>query len=81
MVVYGSLKNSISGLTFPPPGDIPDPGTDPMSPVAPALQAGSLPLSHWERPVFLSFLFAGFIPILKIELLKLHSSGDLSKAE
>ena len=26
-----------SGLPFPPPGDLPDPGTEPMSPVAPAL--------------------------------------------
>ena len=28
-------------------GDLPDPGTEPVSPVAPALQADSLPLSHW----------------------------------
>ena len=26
-------------LSFPPPGDLPDPGTEPMSPVSPALQA------------------------------------------
>ena len=30
-----------SGLPFPPPGDLPDPGIDPVSPVAPAL-AGRL---------------------------------------
>ena len=35
------------GLSCPPPGDLPDPGIKPMSPVAPALQADSLPLSHW----------------------------------
>ena len=35
-----------SGLPLPPPGDLPDPGIKPMSP---ALQADSLPLSHWER--------------------------------
>ena len=29
-----------SGLSFPSPGDLPDPGIEPMSPV---LQAGSLP--------------------------------------
>ena len=29
-----------SGLPFPPPGDLPDPGTEPVSP---ALQADSLP--------------------------------------
>ena len=33
-----------SGLPFPPPGDLPDPGTEPTSPVSSALQAGSLPL-------------------------------------
>ena len=31
-----------SGLLFPSPGDIPDPGIEPESPVAPALQADSL---------------------------------------
>ena len=33
-----------SGLPFPPPGELPDPGIEPMSPVSPALQADSLPL-------------------------------------
>ena len=33
-------------LACPLPRDLPDPGTEPWSPVAPALQAGSLPLSH-----------------------------------
>ena len=32
-----------SGLPFPSPGDLPDPGIEPTSP---ALQADSLPLSH-----------------------------------
>ena len=32
-----------SGLPFPPPGDLPDPGIKPMSS---ALQADSLPLGH-----------------------------------
>ena len=36
-----------SGLPFPSPGDLPDPGIEFESPVSPALQAGSLPLSHW----------------------------------
>ena len=31
-----------SGLLFPPPGDL----LNPMSPVAPTLQADSLPLTH-----------------------------------
>ena len=33
-----------SRLPFPAPGDLPDPG---MEPVSPALQADSLPLSYW----------------------------------
>ena len=32
-----------SGLPFPSPGDLPDPGIEPRSP---ALQVDSLPLSH-----------------------------------
>ena len=35
-----------SGLPFPPPGDLPDPGIEPEFPVPPALQIDSLPLSH-----------------------------------
>ena len=34
-------------LPFPPSGDVPDPGIEPTYPVSPALQAYSLPLSHW----------------------------------
>ena len=29
-----------SGLPFPPPGDLPEPGIEPVSPVAPALVGG-----------------------------------------
>ena len=39
-----------SGLPFPPPVDLPDPGIEPMSPVSPALQAGALQLSHLGSP-------------------------------
>ena len=30
-----------SGLPFPPPGDLPDPGIEPSSPMSPALQIDS----------------------------------------
>ena len=49
-----SRKEYWSGLPCPPPGDLPDPGIKPVSPespVAPALEADSLPLSHWESPL------------------------------
>ena len=36
-----------SGLPFPPPGDLPDSGTELASP---ASQADSFVLSHWGRP-------------------------------
>ena len=39
-----------SGLPFPPPGDLPNPETEPASPVSPALQADSLLLSHRGSP-------------------------------
>ena len=37
-----------SGLPFPPPGHLPDPGIKQRSP---AIQEGSLPLSHWGSPM------------------------------
>ena len=39
-----------SGLSFPPPSDLPDPGIKPMPPASPALQADSLSLSHQGSP-------------------------------
>ena len=39
-----------SGLPCPPPGDLPDPGIEPVSPVAPTLQVNSLLLSHQGSP-------------------------------
>ena len=39
-----------SGLPFPSPGDLPNPGTEPASMVSPALQVDSLPLSHQGSP-------------------------------
>ena len=51
--VHGIFQARImEGLPFPPPGNLPDPGIKPMSPVSPALQAGSLPLNHWGRPKY-----------------------------
>ena len=35
---------------MPSPGDLPDPGIEPETPAAPALQADSLPLSHQGSP-------------------------------
>ena len=39
-----------SGLPFPAPGDLPDPGIESMSTVFPALQADPLQKATWEAP-------------------------------
>ena len=39
-----------SGLPFPLPGDLPDPGIEPASPVSSALQADSLPVEPSGKP-------------------------------
>jgi len=44
-------------LPFSPPGDLPDPGIEPVSPESPALQTDSLLLSH-----------QGSLPILKAKI-------------
>ena len=41
-----SRQENWSGLPFPPPGDLPDPGIEPVPPVSPVLQADSLPLCY-----------------------------------
>ena len=48
-----------SGLSFPSPGDLPNPGIQLQSLVSPTLQTDSLPLNHWRSPGFgsISFLF------------------------
>ena len=49
--VHGfSRQKHWSGLPCPPPRDLPNPGTEPVSPVAPALQAESSPLSDQVSP-------------------------------
>ena len=43
-----------SGLPFPSPGDLPNPGIEPRSP---ALQADSLPTELWGKSTFLTYLY------------------------
>ena len=50
-----------SGLPFPPPGDLPDPETEPVSP---ALQADSLPLSHQGGDAIYEFLILSFTSLV-----------------
>ena len=45
-----------SQLLCPPSRDLPDPGTEPVSPAPPALQAGSLPTVPPGKPLTISVL-------------------------
>ena len=38
------------GLPFPSPGDLPDPGIEPMSLASTHWQVGSLPADSWGMP-------------------------------
>ena len=44
-----SRQEHWSGLPFPPPGDLPDPGIKPACLVSPALQEDSLPAEPWGK--------------------------------
>ena len=48
-------KEYWSGLLCLPPGDLPNPGAEPTSPVSPALQADSLPTEPPGKPYFWYF--------------------------
>ena len=66
------------GLPFPTPGDLPNSGIKPRSPVSPALQADSLPLSHRCIPSIVIRLFVFFFKGWLYCLIALnHSSGFL----
>jgi len=59
-----SRHESGSGLTCPPPGDLPSLVIKPVTPASPALQADSLPMRHrgspWyqEDPILGEFIIA-----------------------
>ena len=52
--VHGILQaRKLEWVALPFSGDLPNPGVEPVSPVAPALQADSLPLSHQGMPSYM----------------------------
>ena len=65
-----SKQESWNGLPCPPPGDLPDPGIKPTSPVAPALQVDSLPLCHWGSPDLTYMYFQ--IRVLHLQIKVFH---------
>ena len=50
------MKECLGVLPFPPPGDLPNPGIKPVSPVSPALQADSLPTAVPEGKLSMMFV-------------------------
>ena len=67
-----------SGLPCPPPGDLPDPGIESASPLAPAWQADSLLLSHLGSPfIALSLLFISAIELSTFDLFLFNVSTSL----
>ena len=51
-----SRKECWSGLPSPPPGDLLDPGIEPMSPAPSSLQSDSSSLSHEGNPTDVSYM-------------------------
>ena len=64
-----------SGLSIPPPRDLPNPGVKPASPVSPALQVDSLLLSH-QRTVVLEKTLES--PLDCKEIQPVHPKGNQS---
>ena len=58
------------GLPFPPPGDLPDPGIEPMSLSSPALAGRSLPLHHLCQQTILKFIWRDKRPRITNTILK-----------
>ena len=42
-----SVHRILGGLPFPPPGNLPNPGVEPMSPASPALQVIFFTIEQW----------------------------------
>ena len=53
-----SRQECWSGLPFPSPGDLPDPGIEPGSP---ALQADALPSEPPGKPIFMEAYYIGLV--------------------
>ena len=72
-----SRQEYCSGLPCPSPGDLPDPGIEPVSPIAPASQADSLLLSYQGSPqAYLGLpLLQYFLPCFLDNSLSPHTKG------
>ena len=57
-----------SGLPCPPPGDLPDPETEPMSPKSPALAGGFFTTSATREAQQRHYLFSKSLVIIGIDM-------------
>ena len=65
-----------SALPFPTPGDLPDPGIEPASPLSLALQVDSLPLHHLGNLVPMSHIVPFLLwMVLGVSELASHMKG------
>ena len=55
-----------SGLPCPPPGDLPDPGTEPNSLMSPALAGGFFTTSATRKPV--DYAYLGYLCFRPLEI-------------
>ena len=54
-------------MPFPPPGDLPDPGTEPMSLMSPALAGGFFTTSAtWEATIYESEVYVTMEKLLNL---------------
>ena len=71
--VHGIIPARIlEWAAFPPPGDLPNPGIEPVSP---ALQVDSLPLSHWGNQFLMLVSLIQIYHCLYIQNLRLVTGG------
>ena len=75
LLVEFSRQNYWSGLPFPTPGNLPNPGIEPASPVSPELQVDSLPLSHWRSPMTVIIMLIRIIKEGRRKLLELMAQA------
>ena len=68
-----SRREYWSGLPFPPPGDLPEPGTEPVSPVSPAPQAILYRLSLHKDDLQICKVFHVFCFLIKTTHIKCAS--------
>ena len=77
-----SRQEHWSGLPFPPLRDLPNPGTEPRSPMSPALAGGFFSGCNWlrvsgqSRQLLVAQQPRGFLPVHNYDLFGTHWTGS-----